>query len=115
MDDGTADGAPEAIIVQTWILKNASPFVGLVDRVQMPIREVLVQGAVNLVGPALDDRVELPAGGAAEFRTVLVLEEGELGHRLVRHIYDSPGDVLVVVVDAFDHKIVITGPLAAGR
>ena len=67
---------------------------------------------VELVRPLIGTDT---AGGAAEFRTVLVLEEGELGHRLIRHIYDSPGDALVVVVDAFDHKIVITGPLAADR
>ena len=114
-DDGTADRAPEAIVVQARVLMNASSFVGLVDRIQMTIREVLVQGTVDLVGPALDDRVELPASGAAEFRAVLILQQGELGHCLVGHIDDPPGDALVVVVDPLDHEVVVSGPLAADR
>ncbi len=70
---------------------------------------------MDLVGSALDNRVELPAGGAAEFRAVLVLEEGELGHCLVRHVDDSPGDALVIVVGALHHEIVVAGTLAADR
>ena len=68
---------------------------------------------MQFVGSALDDGVELAASGAAELRSVLVLEEGELGNGLVRHVNHAPGNALVVVVDAFHHEVVIAGPLAA--
>lgn len=74
-DDRTADRAAETIVVQTRVLKDATSLVGFVDCVEVAVREVLVQRAMQLVGAPLDDRVELAAGGAAKLRAVLVLKE----------------------------------------
>ncbi|MYC67922.1 MAG: hypothetical protein F4X12_16465 [Acidobacteriia bacterium] len=114
-DDGPSDGGTEAVVVKARLLSDAAPLVGLVQRVQRAVREVLVKGAVDIVAPAADHRVELASGGAAEFRAVLVLQQREFRHRLVRHVHDAPRDALVVVVDALDHEVVVARPLAANR
>ena len=106
---------PKRFVVQSRVLVDATPLVGFVDRVEVTVCEVLVQGAMQLVRAALDDSVELAASGASELCAVLVLKEGEFGNGLVRHVDDPPGNSLVVVIDALHHEIVVPGPLAADR
>ena len=70
---------------------------------------------VDLVGPvehrACGDQVV--ARDVRRHRTHTA--ERPLGHCLIRHIDDSTGDALVVVVDTLDHEIVVARPLAADR
>ena len=70
---------------------------------------------MQFIRTALDDGVELAAGRAPEFGSVLVLQRRELGHGLVRNLHDASGDVLGVVVYALDHEAVVAGTLAAHR
>src|SRR5579862_3424947 len=70
---------------------------------------------MNIVGSALDDRVELAAGGMAEFSVELVLQHREFGDSIVGKVHHRSGDVLAVVVGRFDGEIIVARPLAADR
>ena len=51
----------------------------------------------------------------AELGTEGVLKDGELFHSIVRHDQQRTGDHLVVVIDALNGKVIVTGPLTAYR
>jgi len=68
---------------------------------------------VNLVAAALDDGIELTAGGMAEFGGELVLENGEFRHALVGNVQAVASGVFPIVIDTLYVEIVVAGPLTA--
>ena len=68
---------------------------------------------MDLVTTALNDGVELAAGGMAKLGGELVLENGEFRHALVGHGQTVTGGVFPVVIDALHIEVIVAGPLAA--
>jgi len=68
LDNGPARGCAQPVIVETWICLQALVLEELVDRIQVSIPQVFIDRTVDRICAALDDGVELAAGGVAEFR-----------------------------------------------
>jgi hypothetical protein len=84
-------------------------------RVQIAILEILIQAAVQGVGAAEDVGVELTTGRVAKLWRELGGDQRKTAYGIVRYIDQGTRDCLVVVVDALDLKVVVTGTLAANR
>ena len=67
------------------------------------------------IGSAHENLVELAACGVSKLRAELVLNHGEVGHGVVRHINQWAGDSLIVVVSTFNGEVILARTLAANR
>ena len=108
-----SDGCAEPVLVVARVLLESLILQRLVDRVQMAVQQVIVDRPMQLVGAALDDRIELAAGRMTVFGRELVLQHGELRNSIVGDEHQRPCHALIVVVDAFDSEIVVARTLAA--
>ena len=88
----------------------------LIDGVQIPVLQVVVQSAMKGVGAAFQNRIELPAGRVPVLRAFLILQDVEFSHGVVRAGADQrTSDRFIVVVNAIDHEMVIARTLSADR
>ena len=85
----------------------------LIGCVQVAVLQVLEQHAVELVGAALHDLIELPARGMAIFRRELVCQQREFFHRIIRDDRKRTGHGLAIVVDSLDGEVVVARALSA--
>ena len=67
-----ANLSAETVVVVTLVLGVPGADRGLVDRIQVSILEVFIRAAMDGVGAAGDNDVELSAGGVTELRRELV-------------------------------------------
>src|SRR5262245_32859460 len=112
--DRSANLAAEAVVVESRIDKVRTGLCARIrgiDGVQVAVLEILVQAAMPRVGSADQGLVELTAGGVAELGCELVLQHGEVLHRIVRDGDHRAGNRFAVVIDAFDREVVVARTL----
>src|SRR5262249_4269880 len=92
---------------------NSLPLELLTGGVQVFVLKIFVDHSRNFVRTTVHDRIELSAGRMPELRVELILEERKFLGCFDRHIDQWSRDDLVVVIDAFDHEIVLRWPLTS--
>ena len=113
LPDRAAEVAAKAIVVEPWMKVHLVHDELLIGCVQVAVLQVLEQHAVELVGAALHDLIELPARGMAIFRRELVCQQREFFHRIIRDDRKRTGHGLAIVVDSFDGEVVVARALSA--
>jgi hypothetical protein len=116
LEDRAAYAAAEEIVVEAGILGGArrvTDGVKGIDRVHVAAMEVLVDAAVELVGAGADDGVEMTGVRVTEFGRVDVGGERKLSDGIGIDQNHGTADGLVVVVDAFEGKVVALRALAS--
>src|SRR5207249_7614712 len=102
-------------LVKAWLVIDTLSEVGLIQRIQLSILEILVSRPVYLIRSTFYNGIELPSRGMTELRRELILQERELSDRLIRNIDEWTSHSLVIVIHAFNVKVVIHRTLAANR
>src|ERR1700722_16511072 len=115
LDDGSTEGATEAVAVKSRVGSESLIYVCIIHRIQIAISEVLIQRSMETISSTLDRRIELTAGGMAELGVELIGDEGEVRHRIVRNGDQGSGHGLVVIVHAFHRKVIVARTLPADR
>src|SRR5207237_7970882 len=80
LDDRAADRRSQAVVVVAGKRRESLSPEQRVVRIQIPILEIFVDGAMDSIGAGFYDRIAHAAGGAAEFGAELVLEHRDLSY-----------------------------------
>src|SRR4051794_26778114 len=113
--DRQPETAAQAVLIVAKGIGKATSADRAVDRVEVAVLKVVVNGSMRDVVACAKDGIEFTAPTVTEKGRGLVLKQGKLCGCFVGNIYQRPPAKQIIVVDSVDVEVVCVGPLSGDR